>query len=124
MAGVNKVILLGNLGGDPEARTTTNGMNVVNFSLATTEKWKGESKTEWHKIVVFGKLAEICEKFLRKGSSVYIEGRIQTRGWEDKEGNKRSSTEIVANTMQMLGDKTESKPEPKAEPTEESDVLF
>ena len=109
MAGVNKAILVGTLGGDPEIRYTQNGLAVVNFSLATSESWTkdGEKhdKTEWHKVVAFGKLAEICGEYLVKGKQVYIEGRIQTRKWEDKEGTTRYTTEIVANQMTMLGSK-------------------
>jgi len=106
--GVNKVILIGHLGRDPETRTTQSGMTVANFSLATTEKFKGEDRTEWHRIVVWGKLAEICAQYLTKGKQVYLEGRLQTREWEDKEGNKKSTTEIVANEMRMLGSKGDS----------------
>lgn len=105
---VNKVILIGNLGSDPETRYTPSGAAVANFSLATTEQWTSkegakEEKTEWHKIVAFGRLGEICDKYLHKGKQVYIEGKIQTRSWEDKDGIKRYSTEIIANSMQMLG---------------------
>jgi single-strand DNA-binding protein len=108
MAGVNKAILIGNLGRDPELRYTQNGQAVVNFSLATTESWtdrNGErtERTEWHRIVAFAKTAELCAQYLSKGRTVYIEGRIQTRDWEDKEGNKRTTTEINANTVQFLG---------------------
>ena len=108
MAGVNKVILVGNLGKDPELRYAPSGMAIANFNIATTETWKDKSgakqdKTEWHKIVAFNKLAEICGEYLNKGKQVYIEGRIQTRQWEDKDGNKRYTTEVVAQTMQMLG---------------------
>ena len=108
MAGVNKVILIGNLGKDPELRYAPSGMAIANFNIATTETWKDKNgakqdKTEWHKIVAFNKLAEICGEYLNKGKQVYIEGRIQTRAWEDKDGNKRYTTEIVAQTMQMLG---------------------
>ncbi len=108
MAGVNKVILVGNLGADPEIRYTPSGLAIANFRIATTESYKNkegqkEEKTEWHRIVSFGKLAEICGEYLNKGKQVYIEGRIQTRDWEDKEGNKRYTTEIVCNQMQMLG---------------------
>src|SRR3990170_7410506 len=108
MAGVNKVILVGNLGKDPELRYAPSGMAIANFNIATTETWKDKSgakqeKTEWHKIVAFNKLAEICGEYLNKGKQVYIEGKIQTRQWEDKDGNKRYTTEIVANTLQMLG---------------------
>lgn len=103
MAGINKAILVGNLGKDPEIRYSPNGLAVATFSLATTERYKDEDRTEWHKIVAFGRLAEICGEYLAKGKQVYIEGRIQTRDWEDRDGNKRYTTEIVANTMQMLG---------------------
>jgi len=108
MAGINKAILIGNLGRDPEIRYTPNGTAVANFTIATTEtistKDGGrEDRTEWHRIVAFGRLAEICGEYLAKGRQVYIEGRIQTRDWEDRDGNKRTTTEIIANTMQMLG---------------------
>ncbi len=108
MAGVNKVILIGNLGADPEVRYTTSGTTVANFRLATSENRlnkTGEKTTvtEWHRVVAFGKLAEICRDYLNKGKQVYIEGRIQTRSWEDKEGNRKFTTEIIANQMQMLG---------------------
>ncbi len=108
MAGVNKVILVGNLGRDPEVRYTKNGQAVATFSLATTERWTNrdgqrEDRTEWHRIVAWGKLGEICGEYLSKGRQVYIEGRIQTREWEDGDGNKRTTTEIVANNMVMLG---------------------
>lgn len=108
MAGVNKVILVGNLGRDPEVRYTKSGQAVASFSLATSEKWTGkdgnkEEKTEWHRIVAWGKLGEICGEYLSKGKQVYIEGRLQTREWEDNDGNKKQTTEIVANNMTMLG---------------------
>ena len=109
MASVNKVILVGNLGADPEVRYMTNGDAVANIRMATTESWKdkntGEKKeaTEWHRVVFYRKLAEIVEKYLKKGSAVYIEGRIRTRKWQDKEGQERYTTEIEANEMQMLG---------------------
>ncbi|MDH3973784.1 MAG: single-stranded DNA-binding protein [Deltaproteobacteria bacterium] len=108
MAGVNKVILVGNLGRDPEVRYTKSGQAVASFSLATSERWTGkdgnkEEKTEWHRITAWGKLGEICGEYLSKGKQVYIEGRLQTREWEDKDGNKRQTTEIVANNMTMLG---------------------
>jgi single-strand DNA-binding protein len=107
MAGVNKAILVGRLGKDPVKRYTNNGTAVVTFNMATSEEWrKGEGqreeRTEWHRIVVWGKLAEICDQYLSKGRMVYIEGRIQTREWEDREGVRRWTTEIVANQMQML----------------------
>lgn len=108
MASVNKVILVGNLGKDPESRFLPDGGAVCNFSLATTDKWKDKSgeqqeRTEWHRISTFNKLAEICGEYLKKGSQVYIEGRLQTRKWQDKEGQDRYTTEIVADRMQMLG---------------------
>ncbi len=108
---INKAILVGNLGRDPEIRYTASGMAVANFSIATTDRWKDKSsgemkeRTEWHKIVAWGKLGEICGEYLSKGRQVYIEGRIQTREWQDKDGNKRYTTEIVANEMKMLGSK-------------------
>lgn len=106
---VNKVILVGNLGKDPELRYTASGTAVASFSLATTERYKKDGqqqeKKEWHNIVAWGNLAEICDKYLAKGRQVYIEGRIQTRSYDDKEGNKRYVTEIVASEMQMLGGK-------------------
>lgn len=106
--GVNKAILVGNLGADPEVRHTAGGTPVANFRIATTENYTNrdgqrESRTEWHRIVTFGKLAEICGQYLKKGKQVYIEGRIQTREWEDQSGNKKWTTEIIANQMQMLG---------------------
>jgi single-strand DNA-binding protein len=108
MAGINKAILIGNLGRDPELRYTQNGQAVVNFSLATSENWmdKGgerQERTEWHRIVAWGKTGELCAQYLSKGRTVYIEGRIQTRDWEDKEGMKRQTTEINATTVQFLG---------------------
>jgi single-strand DNA-binding protein len=106
--GLNKATLIGNLGRDPEMRYTQSGVAVANFNIATSETWTNkegekETRTEWHRIVAFGKLGEICGEYLAKGKQVYIEGRIQTRDWEDKEGVKRYTTEIVANQMIMLG---------------------
>lgn len=108
MASVNKVILVGNLGSDPEVRYLPSGQPVANFNIATTERWTGKDgnpgeKTEWHRIVVFGKQAENCKEYLKKGRQVYVEGRLQTREWNDKEGNKRTTTEIVAQVVQFLG---------------------
>jgi single-strand DNA-binding protein len=108
MAGVNKAILVGNLGRDPELRYTQGGQPVVNFPLATSENWTDKSgerqeRTEWHRIVVWGKVGENCAQYLSKGRTVYVEGRIQTREWEDKEGQKRYTTEINAQTVQFLG---------------------
>ena len=108
MASVNKVILVGNLGRDPEVRYTQSGTAVANFTLATNEVWNDKAgakqeRTEWHRIVVWGKQAEIAREYLSKGKQVYIEGSIQTRQWDDKEGNKRSTTEIKANRVIFLG---------------------
>src|SRR3989338_10793272 len=108
MAGVNKVIVLGNLGANPEVRFTPSGSAVSNFTVATSESWNdkgGERKerTEWHKVVVWGKLAELCGEYLAKGRQVYLEGRLQTRQWQDKEGQTKYTTEVVANTVQFLG---------------------
>ncbi len=108
MSGVNKVILVGNLGANPEMRFTQGGQAVANLRLATTEKWTDKSgqkqeATEWHRVVVWGKLAEIAGQYLVKGRQVYIEGRIRTRQWQDQQGQKRYSTEIVAQNLQMLG---------------------
>jgi single-strand DNA-binding protein len=106
---VNKVIILGRLGQDPELRYTPSGASVCQFSLATSESWNDKStgqkqeKTEWHRIVVWGKLAELCNQYLSKGRQAYVEGKIQTRSWDDKDGNKRYSTEILANTVQFIG---------------------
>ncbi len=110
---VNKVILVGRLGRDPESRFTASGQAVCNFSLATDRSFKDrngqtQKQTEWHKIVVWSKLAEICQKYLKKGSQIFIEGRIQSRQWDDKDGNKRTSFEIVANEMRMLGSRGEA----------------
>jgi single-strand DNA-binding protein len=107
--GINKVILVGNLGADPETRALPSGTTVANIRVATSESWKdkqtGDMKeqTEWHHVAMFGRLGEIAGEYLRKGSQVYIEGRLRTRKWQDKQGNDRYTTEIVANEMQMLG---------------------
>jgi len=107
--GVNKAILIGNLGKDPEVRYSASGSAIANITLATTESWKDkdsgekQEKTEWHRVVFFGRLAEIVGEYLKKGSQVYVEGRLQTRKWQDANGNDRYTTEIVANNMQMLG---------------------
>ncbi len=109
MASVNKVILVGNLGADPETRYLPSGDGITNIRMATTSQWKDKTsgdrkeETEWHRVAFFGKLAEIAGQYLKKGSQVYIEGRLRTRKWQDKEGNDRYSTEIVADVMQMLG---------------------
>lgn len=121
MAGsVNKVILIGHLGKDPEMRATASGESVASFSLATSESWKdkksGEKtdKTEWHNIVMFDKVAEIAGQYLRKGSLVYLEGKLQTRKWQDKDGNDRYTTEIIASQMTMLGGKSQGDSQPVA----------
>jgi single-strand DNA-binding protein len=107
--GINKVILIGNLGKDPEVRFTPSGQAVANFNIATTDSWTDKSngqkqeRTEWHRIVVWGKLAELCGEYLKKGRQCYVEGRLQTREWTDKEGQKKYTTEVVANTVQFLG---------------------
>lgn len=109
MASVNKVIIVGNLGRDPEVRYTPDGASIANVTIATTDTWKdkatGEKKeaTEWHRVVFFGKLAEIVGQYLKKGRQVYVEGALRTRKWQDKEGQERYTTEIVANEMKMLG---------------------
>jgi single-strand DNA-binding protein len=107
--GVNKVILVGNLGADPETRSMPSGMTVTNIRIATSESWKDKTsgaqqeKTEWHSIALFGRLGEISAEYLRKGSQVFIEGKLRTRKWQDKQGNDRYTTEIIADNMQMLG---------------------
>jgi single-strand DNA-binding protein len=107
--GVNKVIIVGNLGADPETRAMPSGTTVANLRIATTENWKDrqsgeqQERTEWHRVALFGRLAEVAAEYLKKGSQVYIEGSLRTRKWQDKQGNERYSTEIVANDMQMLG---------------------
>ena len=108
MASINKVILIGNLGRDPELRYTQSGQAVAHFSLATTDRFSNregerQERTEWHRITVWGKTAENCAQYLSKGRSVYVEGRLQTREWEDKEGQKRRTTEVIAQTVQFLG---------------------
>jgi single-strand DNA-binding protein len=121
MASVNKVILVGNLGADPETKYLPSGDAVTNIRIATTDRWKdkasGEMKeaTEWHRIAFFGRLAQIAGEYLKKGSQVYVEGRIRTRKWQDKDGQDRYSTEIVADQMQMLGARSGSG-EPRGEP--------
>ena len=133
--GVNKVILIGNLGADPEVRYTPSNDAVCNFTLATSESWKdkntGQQKeqTEWHRVVIFRRLGEIAGEYLKKGSKVYIEGKLKTRKWQDKDGQDRYTTEIVANEMQMLdgakssGERTESRTAP-ADDFAQDDVPF
>lgn len=132
--GVNKAIILGSLGQDPDIRYTAGGAAVANISIATNEQWKDkesgemQERTEWHRVVFFGRLAEIVGEYLRKGSQVYVEGRLQTRKWQDKEGQDRYTTEIVANEMQMLGSKSggtaenfdQSPPKEQSVPTDSS----
>ena len=108
MSGVNKVIIVGRLGADPEVRTVSGDQTVARLNVATSESWNDrngqrQERTEWHRIVVWGKLAEICGKYLSKGRQIYVEGRLQTRNWEDQQGQKRYTTEIIANTVQFLG---------------------
>lgn len=116
--GVNKVTLIGNLGNDPELRSTQSGSAVANITLATSESWRDKEtqetkeRVEWHRIIFFGRLAEVVNEYLRKGSQVYVEGRIQTRKWQDKDGNDRYTTEIVANEMQMLGSRATNSESP------------
>ena len=125
MASVNKVILVGNLGRDPETRYSPDGSAITNVSIATTSQWKdkntGEKKeeTEWHRVVFYGRLAEIAGQYLKKGRSVYVEGRLRTRKWQDKEGQERYTTEIIADVMQMLGGR-EGMGEPSAAGARES----
>ena len=127
MASVNKAILIGNLGKDPELKFLPSGQPVANFPIATSEKWKdkstGETKeqTEWHNIIMFGKLAEIAGQYLKKGSSVFVEGRLQTRKWQDKNGQDRYTTEIIANEMKMLGGRgDQSGSQPAQQPRSQS----
>jgi single-strand DNA-binding protein len=122
MASVNKVILVGNLGRDPETRYSPDGAAITNVSVATTSQWKdkntGEKReeTEWHRVAFFGRLAEIAGEYLKKGSQVYIEGRLRTRKWQDKDGQDRYTTEIVADVMQMLGSRQGAGAPPDDEP--------
>ena len=118
--GINKVILVGNCGQDPETRFSASGAAITNISIATSETWKDkqtgqqQERTEWHRVVFFNRLAEIAGEYLRKGSKVYVEGQLRTRKWQDKEGQERYTTEIVADTMKMLGSREEAKEAPKA----------
>lgn len=123
MASVNKVLLLGNLGRDPELRSTPKGNQVLNFPMATTRRWKDREtdkvheQTDWHRIVVWGRQAEVLSEYLKKGSQVHVEGRVQTRSWTDNDGGKRYTTEIVASRIQMLGRPEDRRaPEPVDEP--------
>ena len=126
MASVNKVILIGNLGADPEMRATAAGEAICNLRLATTDKWKDKASgdaretTEWHRVVLYRRLAEIAGEYLTKGSAVYIEGRLRTRKWQDKEGKERSTTEIEGNELKMLGGKPTGSDAPQASSTRSS----
>jgi single-strand DNA-binding protein len=137
MRGVNKVIVVGNLGKDPEMRYMPSGAAVANFSVATTESWKDkqsgeqQERTEWHRIAMFGRLAEIAGEYLRKGSQVYLEGKLQTRKWQDKEGKDRYTTEIVAHEMQMLGKResggaasSSNEPPPPGDSDNDNDIPY
>lgn len=137
MASVNKVLLIGKLGRDPEMRNTPSGAGVCTLNIATTETWNDngnrQERTEWHRVTVWGKQGENCAKYLAKGRSVYVEGRLQTRSWDDKDGQKKYSTDIVATTVQFLGDGRTSQPQeghqlsnfnpPQSEPSS-SDSVF
>lgn len=120
--GVNKAIIIGNLGNDPEQKSMPNGNAVVNITVATSESWKDkqtgqqQEKTEWHRVVAFNRLAEIMGQYLKKGSKVYIEGKITTRKWQDQSGNDRYTTEIVANEMQMLDSRDNASQAPQQQP--------
>ena len=124
MRGVNKVILVGNLGADPDVRYSSTGAAVVNFRIATSESWTNkegerETRTEWQRSVAFGKLGEICAEYLNKGKQVYVEGRLRSRSWEDKEGNKKWTTEVVASNVVMLGGAGDQVRETGGEPPED-----
>lgn len=126
MASVNKVILVGNLGRDPEVKMTPTGQKVASFSIATTERYKDQQgnkqeKTEWHNIVAWRKLADIIEQYVKKGSSLYIEGKLTTRSWDDPQGQKKYRTEIIANSIQMLGDRRNQTGEPQGQQPPEAD---
>lgn len=117
MRGVNKVLLVGNLGQDPEVKYMPNGNAVANITVATSESWKDQQgqqqeRTEWHRVVMFKRLAEVAGEYLRKGSQVYLEGKLQTRKWQDQQGQDRYTTEIIADQMQMLGGKSDSGQQP------------
>ena len=129
MSGVNKAIIVGNLGKDPEVRHLENDMVVANFTVATSETYKDRktgdrvTQTEWHNVVLWRGLAEVAEKYLKKGSQVYVEGKLQTRSWEDKEGNTRYTTEIVGNNLTMLGKRNEGESDTSSPPREQASAL-
>ena len=126
--GINKVIIIGRLGKDPEMRYTTNGSAVANINLATSEQWKDkqsgekQERTEWHRVVMFGRLGEIAGEYLKKGSNVYMEGRLQTRKWQDKDGQDRYTTEIIANEMQMLDSRDRREDKESKEPDKQQSL--
>ena len=127
MPSVNKVILMGNLGRDPEVRFMPNGDAVCNFSIATTDSWKDKAgerqeKTEWHNIVMYRRLAEIAGEYLKKGRPVYLEGRLQTRKWQTKEGQDRYTTEVIADSMQMLGGRDGAPPAQESQPSSQPEA--
>ncbi len=129
MASLNKVILIGRLGADPEVRYTPSGIPVATLRIATSEVWLNENgereeKTEWHRVVVWRRLAEICGEYLSKGRQVYIEGKLRTRSWEDRDGNKRWTTEIVASTMKMLGSPPDKRQFEEPSIEEESEASY
>ncbi len=129
MASVNKVILIGNLGRDPEVRYMPNGDAACSFSVACSEQWKDkdgkkQERTEWVSVATFRKLAEICGEYLKKGSSVYIEGKLQTRKWQDKDGADRYTTEVIASDMKMLGGKQDGAPRQQEKPAPKRDSAF
>tara|TARA_B100000035_G_scaffold230540_1_gene198669 strand:- start:59 stop:481 length:423 start_codon:yes stop_codon:yes gene_type:complete len=131
--GLNKVLILGNLGADPDIKYTQAGSPVANLSVATSESWKDKTtnekveKVEWHRVVVFGRLAEIAEQYLKKGSKIFVEGKLQTRDWEDSEGKKRYTTEVIAREMTMLdskGDSNASSPQPSNSDSKQDNDKF
>jgi|TARA_Y100000022_G_scaffold145041_1_gene126724 single-strand DNA-binding protein len=131
--GLNKVLILGNLGADPDIKYTQAGSPVANLSVATSESWKDKTtnekveKVEWHRVVVFGRLAEIAEQYLKKGSKIFVEGKLQTRDWEDSEGKKRYTTEVIAREMTMLdskGDSNTSSPQPSNSDSKQDNDKF
>lgn len=126
--GINKAIILGYLGQEPDVKYTSSGSAIANLSIATTESWKDKNtgqkqeRTEWHKVVFFGKLGEICGKYLNKGSQVYVEGRIQTEKWQDKDGKDRYTTKIIGSEMQMIGGKKQAQQESGGDDFQDSDI--
>ena len=123
MPSLNQCNFIGHLGQDPEVKYTPSGKAVANFSVAVSEKYGGKERTEWVRIVAWDKLAEICGNYLKKGAPVFISGRMQTREWEDKDGNRRFTTEIVAQTMQMLGQREQGVSNPRARQPRQADIV-